>query len=362
MAIRIVRRVTILLLAVLAGVPRASAVGPGSGIADLEAIEDAFVALASKVSPSVVAISTKYDSRRARPGGEGGPPMVGSGVVIDADGLILTNDHVIQAGDRIYATLHTGRRYRARLVARDERSDLSVIRIDAEDLTAVEFGDLSDVRVGQFALAMGNPFGSAKDGQSSLSYGIVSALGKSLRELEEGDRRYYGNLIQTTADINPGNSGGPLFNIQGQLIGINTAIETSSGVSEGLGYAIPISGRTRHIIDSLARGEAVEYGFLGVDISVDRAARRRVGLANPWGVVVTEVFPRTPAELAGLREDDLILKYDAEPVKNEDHLVRMVSATPVGECVPLLIYRDRRELVLEATIARRAPRLARGKE
>ena len=353
--IQIVQRATIMMLVAVVGLPAALAVEPESGIADLEAIENAFVALASKVSPAVVAISTKYDrGDRNRGRRDRSPPMVGSGVVISADGLILTNDHVIQASDRIYATLHTGRRYRAQLVARDERSDLSVIRIDAEDLTPVEFGDLSDVRVGQFALAMGNPFGSAKDGRSSLSYGIVSALGKSLRELEEGDRRYYGNLIQTTADINPGNSSGPLFDIKGRLIGINTAIETRSGVSEGLGYAIPISARTRRIIETLSRGEEVVYGFLGVNIETDEDARREVGEANRWGVVVKHVWPSSPANSAGIREDDLILKYDTEPVRNEDHLVRMVGATPVGECVPLLIYRDQHEIVVQATIARLA--------
>lgn len=334
-----------------------------SDIADLQAIENAFVALAEKVSPSVVAISTKYNrSRRRNDWGDRPTPMIGSGVVIDADGLILTNDHVVRSGDRIYAVVENGERYRARIVSRDERSDLAVIRIDASDLVPAEFGDLAALRVGQFALAMGNPFGSAKDGDSSLSYGIVSALGKSLQELEEDGSRYYGNLIQTTADINPGNSGGPLFDIKGRVIGIATAIETRSGVSEGLGYAIPISSRTRRIIDILARGEKVEYGFLGVDIANDASVRKQVNEANPWGVVVTRVFPRTPAESAGIREDDLIMKYAAEPVKNGDHLVRMVGATPVGETVPLVIYRDRHEVVIEATISPRPKTILAGGE
>ncbi len=341
-----VRRVTLLVLAALAvwGLP-ASAPAE-SNIADLEAIENAFVALAEKVSPSVVAISTKNAPRsRVRRS-----PMVGSGVIIAADGLILSNDHVVSSADRIYVTLQSGRRYKAKIVARDERCDLAVIKIDADNLVPAEYGDLSNVKVGQFALAMGNPFGTAKDGAMSLSYGIVSALGKSLQDLEENGDKYYGNLIQTTADINPGNSGGPLFNIRGQIIGINTAIETSSGVSEGLGYAIPISSRTRRIIDTLAQGDEVKYGFLGVDIKSSRSARRQVSAANRWGVVVIRVFSKTPADEAGLREDDLILKYDAEPVKNEDHLIRMVGATPVGETVPLTVYRNHKEMVIEAII------------
>ena len=340
-----VRRMPLLILAALAAWGLPPSASAESNIADLEAIENAFVALAEKVSPSVVAISTKN-----RPGRTQRAPMVGSGVIIDANGLILSNDHVISSGDRIYVTLQSGRRYKADIVARDEHSDLAVIKIDAHNLVPVEYGDLSNVKVGQFALAMGNPFGTAKDGDMSLSYGIVSALGKSLHELEENADKYYGNLIQTTADINPGNSGGPLFNIQGQIIGINTAIETRSGVSEGLGYAIPISSRTRRIIDTLAQGDEVKYGFLGVNIESDRSARRQVSAANRWGVVVTHVFPKTPADEAGLREDDLILKYDAEPVKNEDHLIRMVGATPVGETVPLTVYRNHKEMVIEAII------------
>lgn len=354
---------TRLLLAALVLCTMAAGVRAQSGIADLEAIEKAFVALAQQVTPSVVAISTK-NNRGAGAGdrGERKTPMVGSGVVIDADGLILSNDHVVRSGDRIYVTLASGRHYRAKIVSHDERSDLAVISIKARGLVPADFGNLAEVRVGQFALAMGNPFGSAKDGDPSLSYGIISALGKSLRELEEDDKRYYGNLIQTTADINPGNSGGPLFNIRGEVIGINTAIETRSGVSEGLGYAIPISGRTRRIIDTLAGGEQVQYGFLGVAIETDERARRRVVGDNPWGVIVTKVWENSPAALAGLRKNDLILRFDSEPIKNQDHLVRMVGATPIGETVRLLIFRDDREMIVRATVAERVVTLASGSE
>ncbi len=349
-----VRHIPLLILAAFAVWGLAPAASAESNIADLEAIENAFVALAEKVSPSVVAISTKNAPRsRVRRS-----PMVGSGVIIAANGLILSNDHVVSSADRIYVTLQSGRRYKADIVARDERCDLAVIKIDADNLVPVEYGDLSNVKVGQFALAMGNPFGTAKDGDMSLSYGIVSALGKSLQELEEGGDKYYGNLIQTTADINPGNSGGPLFNIHGQIIGINTAIETSSGASEGLGYAIPISSRTRRIINTLAQGDEVKYGGLGVTLEVDRRARRQVSESNRWGVVVKFVRPESPAEEAGLHRHDLILKYDAELVRNDDHLVRMVGATPVGETVPLTIYRGGKEIVLLATIGDRKVILA----
>jgi S1-C subfamily serine protease len=348
----------VLLLAAIAVCSLPPAASAESNIADLEAIENAFVALAEKVSPSVVAISTKNAPRsRMRRS-----PMVGSGVIIGSEGLILSNDHVVSSADRIYVTLQSGRRYKADIVSRDEHSDLAVIKIEADNLIPAEYGNLSNVKVGQFALAMGNPFGTAKDGDMSLSYGIVSALGKSLQELEEHGNKYYGNLIQTTADINPGNSGGPLFNIRGQIIGINTAIETRSGVSEGLGYAIPINSRTLRIIDTLAQGNEVKYGFLGVNIESDRSARRQVSAANRWGVVVTRVFPKTAADEAGLREDDLILKYDTQPVRSQNHLIRMVGATPVGETVPLTVYRGRSEMVIMATIGERNAVLASGEE
>jgi S1-C subfamily serine protease len=325
-----------------------------SPVADLEAIERAFVDLAGRVGPSVVAIETTRDSREAgEPVTQHTSPMIGSGVVLDANGLILTNEHVVRSGGRILVTLHTGRRYEARIVAADARSDLAVIGIDARGLTSANMGNLSDVRVGQFAFAMGNPFGSSSDGQSSLSYGIVSALGRSLRELEEDDRKYYGNLIQTTADINPGNSGGPLFDIKGQVIGITTALETRSNSHDNLGYAIPICDRTRKVIETLSRGQEVSYGGLGVQIADEFSGRANSAESAAKGVLVTKVLASSPALKAGVREGDRIVRYGQEPVQSADHLIRLVGETPVGETVPVLISRAAQEMLLHATIAPR---------
>ncbi len=330
-----------------------------TGVADLEAIENAFIKLARQVSPSVVALETEQDGDPSQ--GQDGVPMVGSGVVLDRDGLILTNDHVVRFADRVVVTLNTGRRYEAVVVARDERSDLAVLRIAAANLAPVVMGDLAQTSVGQFALAMGNPFGTGKDGNLSLSYGIVSALGKSLHGLEDGGRKYYGNLIQTTADIKPGNSGGPLFDIHGRLIGINTAIETRGGSAEGLGYAIPLSARTKRIITTLSLGQTVQYGFLGVKIrDPDDRTRRRYGVQDPFGVVVTRVDAQTPAEQAGIRPDDLILKFASESIRDVDHLIRLVGSSPVGEQVPLVVQRRDRQLVVNATIGQRDDRRLAG--
>jgi len=350
-------RIGTILAVTLCSLSLSSQVWAVNNIADLDSLEQAFVELARKVSPSVVAIETECHQKPASESAAGGRkriPMVGSGVVIDAAGLILTNDHVIRDGDKIFVTIDGGDRFQAQVVSRDQRSDLAVISIKAQDLVPGEFGDLGEVSVGQWALAMGNPFGTARDGRLGLSYGIVSALGKSLHALEENGKKYYGNLIQTTADINPGNSGGPLFNIKGQVIGINTAIETKSGVSEGLGFAVPISSRTKCIIETLARGEEVKYGFLGVNImNLDPQSLKVVSEANRWGVQVTRVFEDSPAWMAKIQEDDLILEFDSTFIKNTDHLIRVVGATPVGVTVPIVVYRQNHQLVLDVTISER---------
>lgn len=341
-----------------------AAVRAEATLADLEAIEKAFVELARQVGPSVVSIETKRESPE-----EDGPipqrrgPMIGSGVIIDADGLILTNDHVVRAGDRVFVTLDSGRRHEARIVSSDERSDLAVIRIESKGLSPAKMGDLSDVKVGQFALALGNPFGTSRDGQASLSYGIVSALGRTLRELEDKDRKYYGNLIQTTADINPGNSGGPLFNIRGQLIGINTALETRPDSGDNLGYAIPICERTRKVIATLSLGQKVHYGGLGVQIEDEVALPAGTdGSGDSRGVMVKEVLPDSPALQAGIRKRDRIVRYASELVQSVDHLIRLVGATPVGENVPVVIRRAGEDIVLQATIAPREAVLTSSQE
>ncbi len=325
--------------------------------ADLEAVEAAFVALARKVSPSVVAIETIDPMGRSgipSPYGRGTLPMVGSGVIIDERGLILTNEHVVRHPGELVVILRGGLRVAAEVLAKDPRSDLAVVKIEAEDLVAAELVDVAEVQVGQWSLAMGNPYHLGRDGELALSYGIVSALNKSLPGLEEGGEKFYGNLIQTTAEINPGNSGGPLFNIQGQVIGINTAIETSTEAGERIGFAISFSSRTRRIIATLLEGRQVHYGFLGVSIAkADHDDLARADFIETAGVVVLGVAQGSPADEADIRKDDIILEYATTPVENPDDLVRLVGATPVGESVPLILRRNSEQISIDVTIAGR---------
>jgi len=270
-------RYTILLAAgagvILAGPVRAQP-DPGD-LAQIELLQETLAAVADEVRPSLVAIRAERRVNRieqpsgqaASPGGETHRrpreqviPAVGSGVIIGANGLILSNEHVVHHAEpeAIECILASGERYTVRGITTDPRSDLAVLRIDAKDLRPARLGDAGTVRQGHFAIVMGNPFGSASDGagRPAMSFGVISGIGRNLTRKLDRDR-YYGNLLQTDARINPGNSGGPLFNIKGEVIGIITAISSRSGGSEGVGYAIPIDERTKAIIAQLARGEKV---------------------------------------------------------------------------------------------------------
>lgn len=328
-------------------------------VVDLKKLEQSFVKLADEVRPVVVAIETRRtvdrDANRSVPNSHG------SGVIIRSDGRILTNHHVIEDADIIRVTLWHGTRYDARLVQYDPRSDLAVIKIDANDLKVAQFGDIAEVRQGQWAFTVGNPFGLANArGNTSIASGIIEAFGRSLSDLIDspGNDRFYGDLIQTTASINPGNSGGPLFDLDGRVIGINTAMVSSSGVNEGLGFAIPISTPTRRVIDLLADGEIVRYGFLGVRVQDAKPADARAqGISSGRGA---EVFALTgdpeqsPAARAGLQPRDIITEFDGTPVGTRDELVALVGATPVGREVEVTFYRAGERKVSRVKLAERA--------
>ena len=328
-------------------------------LADLKALERAFVSLAERVQPSVVAIRTYrlVDPVPDHPTEIPMPLSQGAGFVIDPEGLILTNRHVLERADVIKVILHTRHEYNATLVQDDMRSDLAVIRVDADHLRPVTWGDATTLRVNQWAFAAGNPFGLANDtGEASITYGVVSALGRKLthRLARNSELEYYDNLIETSAAINPGSSGGPLFNLDGQVIGIATAIESASGVNEGVGFAIPIDRYTRTIIDTLKEGQPMRYGFLGVSV-IDNAQRSPlvVDLQGGRGARIARVFADTPAEQAGLHVDDVVLEFNGTPVRGQDHLVRLVSVTPVGQQVPLVVQRGRMKHTAVVTIGDR---------
>ena len=277
----------------------------------------------------------------------------GSGVIISPDGLILTSEHVVHDSSEIEVTLSTRKKFRAKVVGGDPRRDLAVISIQASGLPAATLGDAAVMRRGQFVLAMGSPFGFGRDGQASISFGIVSGIGRAIPTIGRELDRYYGNLIQTDAAVNPGNSGGPLVNLEGEVIGINAVISSQSGASEGVGFAVPITAATRVIIERLKRGEEIVYGFLGVEIQdVTEKEAAQSGAEVGRGAYVAKVLPEMPAE-GGLREGDVILAIDGTPIRSPDDVIQVVQAMPVGEKVALEVLRGGKMECIEVEVARR---------
>jgi serine protease Do len=339
--------------------PPAFAADPKGDLEQIKRLQSTLADVAERVAPSVVAIRSEYeleeltDNTSGRGSAESSRsfphpliPSVGSGIVIDSGGLILTNEHVVHGAEpaNIVCVLSSGEQYTVRWINADPRSDLAVLRINAKNLPPARLGDIKNVKQGHFAIVLGNPYGSAtdSDGSPAMSFGIVSALGRQLTpQLDPTDNRYYGNLIQTDARINPGNSGGPLLNINGEVIGINTAVSTRGGGSQGIGFAIPIDQRVKDIIQSLRRGEAIEYGFLGVRLQGPGSSRGpRLVPANGSGAAVIDVLPDSPAARANLQPGDLITRFGDETVDHSDELIRLVGAARVGVPVDVTYTRD----------------------
>jgi len=316
-------------------------------VRDLERLQRTFNHLAEQARPTVVAIETRQVLDRGVK--RSVPNSQGSGFVIRSDGYIATNHHVVEGADEIIVTLFNGTRYDAELVEFDPRSDLAVIHIPEKNLRVAPLGDIHDVRVGQWCFTVGSPFGIANgSGNFSVSFGGVAAIGQSLTDYipSNGNDRFYGNLIQTDASINPGNSGGPLFDLNGRVIGVNTAMMSRSGVDEGLGYAVPISARTRTILDSLAEGKVVRYGYLGVQVAdADRRKPIGPGVSLGKGAVIDALTgdkEHSPAARAGLLPNDVITEFADEAITCRDDLIRVVGFTPVGSEVKVVYYRDQR--------------------
>ena len=257
---------------------------------------------------------------------------LGSGVIVDAEaGYVLTNNHVIAGADDISVTLSDGRNFEAEVIGTDPDTDLAMIRIPAEGLQALPFADSSRLRVGDFVVAVGNPFGLGQ----TVTSGIVSALGRTgFRGLE------FQNFIQTDASINPGNSGGALINLRGELVGINSAIFTPSGGNVGIGFAIP-SAMARHVMDQLARFGEVRRGTLGIyvqDLTADLAGA--FGVDKGRGVLIAEVARDSAAEEAGLRAGDVVTSIAGYPVKSAQEFHNFEGQFPVGEPLELEYVRD----------------------
>jgi serine protease Do len=275
---------------------------------------------------------------------------LGSGVIIDRDGYILTNEHVISGATEVKVKLADGREFDAEIKGKDERSDLAVIKIEAKELPVARLGDSDGLKIGEWVVAIGNPFGFAiQNPEPTVTVGVISALGRYLPALGRRERSY-DDLIQTDAAINPGNSGGPLVNLKGEVIGINTAIITTTGGYQGLGFAIPVN-KAKRITDKLLKGEKILYGWLGVNIQdLNEDLRNYFGIREKEGIIVLKVYKNSPAEAAGLKEGDLILAFDNSPVEATRDLVRMVSSTEVGKNVNLKVIRSGKNLTLNVQI------------
>jgi serine protease Do len=284
---------------------------------------------------------------RARPGQHGEPRVerktqsLGSGFIIDPSGLIVTNNHVIEGADEVSVTLQDNTVLKAKIVGRDETGDLALLKVNASHpLPTVEFGDSDTARVGDWVIAIGNPFGLG----GTVTAGIVSARSRDIRQGP------YDDFIQTDAAINKGNSGGPLFDMNGKVIGINTAIYSPSGLSIGIGFAIP-SNMAKTIIAQIQKYGHPRRGWLGVKIQpVTPDIAESVGLKHASGAMVAFVMAKGPAEKAKIHGGDIILKFDGQEVKDMHALPLMVAETDVGKTVPVVVWRDGKEVTLDAVL------------
>ena len=329
--------------------------------------DQVFVRVADAATPAVVNISTTRVIHR-RPG-EGQSPFfkdpfferffgdeffrkfdmppsrrersLGSGVIVDPKGYLVTNNHVVAQADEIKVLLSDGREFTGRLVGTDPKTDLAVVKIEAVDLPAIPWGDSNDLHVGEYVLAIGNPFGL----NSTVTMGIISAVGRANVGIAD-----YEDFIQTDAAINPGNSGGALVNTRGELIGINTAIFSRSGGYMGIGFAVP-SNMVRLVMTSLIREGKVVRGWLGVSIQeVNGGLAQQFGLTEARGALVSDVLKGTPAERAGVARGDVVIQYNGRDVRNAGHLRNLVAETPVGQEVNVVVVRDRRKKSLTVKI------------
>lgn len=253
----------------------------------------------------------------------------GSGLIYRSDGYILTNNHVVGQADDIQVTLNDKRVFKGTVVGRDNFTDLAIVKIDAKDLPAAQLGTSKNIRPGEWVIAIGNPMGL----DHTVTFGIISALGRSLRDLNNNVE-----LIQTDAAINPGNSGGPLLNIRGEVIGINTAIR---GDAQNIGFAIPVD-TAKDITDQLLNKGSIERPYLGIYMQdMDNDIAKSLGISqNTTGVIIAELTNDSPAEKSGLRQGDIIQKAEGKSIETSKQMQKIIRSHKPGESVPLVIFRD----------------------
>jgi serine protease Do len=324
-----------------------------------------FTELAKKVGPSVVNVSTTQVRRMAQdvpsPFGPGDPrndllerffggripraPQprqgVGSGFIIDSDGTILTNYHVVGEAEKISVTLSDGKRYDAKVIGKDQKTDIAVIKIDAgRELPAVSLGDSDRLEVGEWVVAIGNPFGL----DHTVTSGIVSAKG---RQIGAGP---YDNFIQTDASINPGNSGGPLINLRGEVVGINTAIFSQTGGNIGIGFAIPTNS-VKDLLPQLKDKGRVVRGYLGTTVQkITPEIANSLGIKESGGALVADVVSGSPAEKAGIKTGDVIIEFNRKEIKDSSDLPPVVARVEPGTTVQLKVLREGKQVSLPITV------------
>jgi serine protease Do len=323
-----------------------------------------WVELAKALKPAVVNVNTKRVEQSMAPRGPGQEPFdqffgkffgegqphttksLGSGFIINADGHVVTNNHVVDGATEIRVKLSDGRDLLAKVVGRDPKTDLALLKVEATGLPVIPLGDSSSLQVGEPVMAIGNPFGL----EQTVTTGIVSATG---RVIGGGP---YDDFVQTDASINPGNSGGPLINTRGQAIAINTAIVSRTGGSVGIGFAIPIK-MAKPILAQLASTGRVVRGWLGVSIQpVTPDLAKSFRLADANGALVSSVITGSPAMKAGIKPGDVIVDYNGARVATSQGLPRVVADTPVGREVPVTVIRDGKRLTLTVKVSQLAER------
>ncbi|HKI36412.1 MAG TPA: trypsin-like peptidase domain-containing protein [Gemmataceae bacterium] len=323
--------------------------GPGSGSVDLPRTSDRFEAVARKVMPAVVAVEAKKPAGGKRTKAE---EESGSGVLIKAEGqrgvLVLTNNHVIAeaALKDITISLADDRIAKPAQVWADPESDVALLRLEGLDGAATApLGDSDGVRVGQWVLAFGSPFGL----NQSMTHGIISARERG--QVGLGSTIRIKDFLQTDAAINPGSSGGPLVNLDGEVIGLNTAIASHSNSSSGVAFSIPIN-LVKRVMKQLLEKGSVARGYLGMQLaeSFEAVDALRLGLDRVQGALVETVFADTPASAAGLKPKDVVLQVDETTIRNENHLINLITATPAGQKVRLQVWRDKRTMALDAVV------------
>ena len=347
--------------AVLAALLAVGLSGSLSQVASARGMPDGFGDLAEKSLPAVVNISTTQtlssDSQGQdldelfrqfldrQQGGEAPKPRratsLGSGFIIDATGFVVTNNHVIENADEITVITHDNEEFKAKLIGTDEKTDLALLKIEAgKPLPFVNWGNSDNTRIGDWVLAIGNPFGLG----GSVTAGIVSAR---QRDINAGP---YDDFLQTDASINRGNSGGPMFNMDGEVVGINSAIYSPSGGSVGIGFAIP-SNLAKPIIDQIRQFGHPRRGWIGVRIqSVSPDLAEGLKLPNAKGALVASVTPGGPAEAAGIKQGDVVLKFDGKDVTEMRGLPRIVAETPVAKTVDVTVWRKGKQVNLNAKV------------